>query len=189
MIYVLTLLYTANVVQILLFCRLKLQFMNKAVFIDRDGVINSDEGHYYIFRPDDFILNPEIANNLKKLQEAGFKLIIITNQGGIAKGIYTASEVEKLHDYMLQLLYNQKVIITDVFYCPHHDAIGKCLCRKPKPLMIQKSAAKYNIDLDRSWFIGDNDRDMEAASLAGVKGIKVKANTDIKEAVDQILNS
>ena len=83
--------------------------IHKAVFIDRDGVINSDEGHYYIYRVEDFKLNPELPKALKLLADNGFLLIVVTNQGGVAKGEYTLEDVEKVHSYLRSLLANEDV--------------------------------------------------------------------------------
>jgi D-glycero-D-manno-heptose 1,7-bisphosphate phosphatase len=162
--------------------------MNKAVFFDRDGVINSDEGHYYIFCCEDFHLNTNIVGNLKMLTDAGFLLIIISNQGGIAKGIYTKDDTDKIHELMRAKFAEAKIEITEIYYCPHHEETGKCLCRKPNSLMIEKAMARFNIDPLKSFFIGDSNRDMEAAEKAGIKSFLVPKNTDIKALCEIIIN-
>lgn len=149
--------------------------MNKAVFIDRDGVVNSDQGHYYIYRVEDFIFNPDIEASLSLLKEAGYKTILITNQGGVAKGEYNTEAVEKLHDFMQFHLKGQNAEFDAIYYCPHHDSVSSCECRKPKPGMIIKAIQELNIDPDQSFLIGDSKRDIEAGKAAGLKAcFKVK---------------
>jgi len=152
--------------------------MNKAVFLDRDGVIN-DGTQYYTFRPQDFKLNPGVANGLKMLQKAGFLLIVVTNQGGVAKGIYTEKDVEDTHAYMQSLLSNAGISIDAIFYCPHHSDITECNCRKPKPGMILEAIKQFCISPKLSFLIGDSNRDIEAAKAAGVAGIKIEKNENI----------
>jgi len=161
--------------------------MNKAVFLDRDGVINHDPGDY-THNLSEFTLNEGIVDNLKKLHENGFLLILITNQGGISKGIYSHKNVEEIHAYFNKELEKAGVKLTEVYYCPHHSINEKCLCRKPNSLMIEKALAKFNIDRKKSFMLGDKDRDVECAENAGVKGIKVEINKNIKVYVDKILN-
>jgi D-glycero-D-manno-heptose 1,7-bisphosphate phosphatase len=153
--------------------------MNKAVCIDRDGVINSDEGHYYIFKTKDFKINDGIIPSLKMLQDAGYLLIIISNQSGIAKGIYSRSDTDKVHDFLIKILKNEKINITEIYYCPHHPDQGRCICRKPDSLMLEKAIARFDIDVNKSYLIGDSERDIEAAVKAGLKGIKVDKNSNI----------
>jgi D-glycero-D-manno-heptose 1,7-bisphosphate phosphatase len=163
--------------------------MNKAVFIDRDGVINSDEGHYYIYRTEDFKLNPGIETALKLLQDNGFLLIVITNQGGVAKGKYTRTEVEAVHQYMVSLLKKNNIEITDIWYCPHHESVEPCQCRKPSPWMIEQAMKKHNIDPNQSFIIGDSQRDVDAGNNAGLKAsFLVEKNSDITPVCQHIIN-
>lgn len=162
--------------------------MHKAVFLDRDGVINSDEGHYYIYKLSDFKINEGLIDNLKLLVDNSYKLFIITNQGGIAKGIYTLEDVEKIHNYLLNLLKENGITIEEVYVCPHHDSIKKCECRKPSPYMINKAIEKYKIIKNESYMIGDSIRDIQAAEAAGIKGILSKKNTNIKDICINIIN-
>ncbi len=161
--------------------------MQKAIFLDRDGVINSDVGHYYIYKVEDFLINKGIIKSLKRFQESGFKLIIISNQGGVAKGIYSCEDVDKVHAYLEASLKDNQIFLQDIYYCPHHDSIASCECRKPSPYMINQAIEKYDIDINRSYMIGDSKRDIEAAEAAGVKGIKIEANEDISIYCDKIL--
>ena len=161
--------------------------MQKAIFLDRDGVINSDVGHYYIYRVEDFIINKGIINSLKRFQDAGYLLIIISNQGGVAKGIYSCKDVTKVHDYLETRLKENGILLKEIYYCPHHESVASCECRKPSPYMINEAIQKYNIDINSSYLIGDSKRDIEAAEAAGVKGIKIEANEDISIYCDRII--
>lgn len=159
---------------------------NKAVFLDRDGVINDDTGHYYIHRVEDLRINPGVIETLRILSEKGYLLIIITNQGGIARGEYTSGDTDRFHAALLDRLAAQQVKITDIYYCPHHHTIEKCLCRKPEPLMLEKAMARYGIDPERSWFIGDKESDMAAGRAAGVKTLLIEANSDLGQVLPKI---
>lgn len=160
----------------------------KAVFFDRDGTINSDEGHYYIYKPEDFVFNPGVIEGMERLQEAGYLLFVITNQGGIAKGIYTHREVEAVHQYMCQELEKQGVHLTKIYYCPHHESVKTCVCRKPSPYMVNLALEEFHIDKKLSWFIGDSTKDVKCAEDAGVRPIRIHKNQDITPAINQILN-
>jgi len=161
--------------------------MNKAVFLDRDGVINREIGEY-VFSEDKFVLNDNLISGLKLLQKNGFLLIIITNQGGIAKGLYTKDDVEKLHEQLLSCLSDNQITISEIYYCPHHSDVENCLCRKPNSLMLEKAIARFNIDVSQSYMIGDNDRDIEAGEKAGLKSFKINANENILPIVKKIIN-
>lgn len=161
--------------------------MKKAVFIDRDGTINSDAGHYYIYKPEDFNLNPGVGEGLKLLQDAGYLLIVITNQGGIAKRIYDISDVEKVHMEMKLQLAKYGVKLTETYYCPHHNDIHRCLCRKPGNLNIEKAIARFRIDRTQSFMIGDGERDMQAGEKSKLTCIKINKNTDLLPVCKSIL--
>ena len=162
--------------------------MNKAVFLDRDGVINQEIGDY-VYKIEDFKFNIGLFTALRLLQEYDYKLIVVTNQGGIAKGRYTHDEVNELHNFMLKKLLEEGIKIDDVYFCPHHHTIAPCLCRKPNSIMIEKAIAKHHIDASVSFFIGDNERDILAGEKAMLKGILIEANTNILPIVKMdILN-
>ena len=160
--------------------------MQKAIFLDRDGVINSDEGHYYIYKPEDFTLNDGLIETLKKWNEKGYIFIVSTNQGGIARGTYTKNNVEKVHSKLIDILNTNNLTVKEIYYCPHHNEFENCLCRKPNSLMIEKAIARFNIDINRSYMIGDNIKDIKAAEKAGVKGIKINSNQSITTIADHI---
>jgi D-glycero-D-manno-heptose 1,7-bisphosphate phosphatase len=141
--------------------------MNKALFIDRDGVINIDRGH--VFLKEDFEFSPGIFDLCRKYSDAGYLFIVITNQAGIAKGIYTEAAFLKLTDWMTAEFKKNGIIISKVCYCPHHpDVTGPCECRKPKPGMILKAKDEFDIDLSQSVLIGDMENDLQAGRNAGI---------------------
>ena len=151
----------------------------KAIFFDRDGVLNNEENNYYIFHVEDFFLNNGIGETLKELSNQGFIFIVITNQGGIAKNLYSSHDVKAVHNKLSSLLKFYNVRLEEIYYCPHHSDLENCLCRKPKNLNIEKAIARFNIDREKSWFVGDRDSDIEAGKSSGLKTIKVKANEDM----------
>lgn len=143
----------------------------KALFLDRDGVINNDFGHVY--KKDDFKFLPYIFDLCKKYQNDGYKIIVISNQAGIAKGLYTENDLVIIDKYMKDEFKKNGVDILDSFYCPHRDE-DNCSCRKPKPGLIIKAAQKYGIDLEQSVLIGDKMSDLEAGYNAGIKELYFK---------------
>lgn len=162
--------------------------MIKAVFIDRDGVVLNNSSHYYIFRNEDVELVDSVAENLKRIQDKGYSLFMVTNQGGISKGIYSMADVEKVHLLMRNKLAQHGIEIVEIAVCPHHESVEKCLCRKPSSLMIEKLIAKRGIDAAQSYFIGDSESDMQAAKGAGVRGIRIIANHSMEPFVAEISN-
>ncbi len=151
--------------------------MNKAAFLDRDGVINVDVLDY-TSKIEHFKFLPGVFEGLKLLQEKGFLLVVITNQGGIAKGLYTIEDVNTLHQWMCAELEKRGIKITEIYFCPHHDVSGKCLCRKPGSLMLEKAMARFNVDAKESFFVGDKETDAKAAIAAGIKPVKVEVNSN-----------
>jgi len=161
--------------------------MVKAVFIDRDGVINSDKGLYYIWREADFTINDGVPQGLALLQNSGFEIILISNQGGIGLGMYTRAQTEKLHEILIQTLCEDGISIREIYYCTHHPKMSKCLCRKPQNIMIEKAIARFNIDRTQSFLIGDSDRDIAAGNLSGLKSFQIKSNQNIVPICKQIV--
>jgi D-glycero-D-manno-heptose 1,7-bisphosphate phosphatase len=153
--------------------------MQKAIFLDRDGVINSDIGHYYIYKPEDFTINTGIIEALIELKRKGYIFIVISNQGGISKGTYSKQDVDRVHNKLINTLKQHNIELLEIYYCPHHSNIEKCLCRKPNSLMLEKAVARFNIDVTKSYMIGDNITDIKAAENIGIKGIKIKSNQNI----------
>lgn len=157
--------------------------MNKAIFLDRDGVINRKGSSYYIYREEEFLFNIGVIESLKYFISKGFMLVIITNQGGISKGNFTEAHLEKLHGFMINQLKTYKIELTDIFYCPHHPDVEKCRCRKPGTLMFERAIEKHKIDPKASFMIGDSDIDMEAADRMGIKGILIPTNGNIMDLI------
>lgn len=156
----------------------------KAVFLDRDGTINIYKG--FIRNHEEMELIPGIADTIRKINESGYLAIVVTNQPVIARGECSEEELERIHEKMETLLGQEGAYIDDLFYCPHHPDKGfegerveykiECECRKPKPGMLIRAAEKYNIDLEASYMIGDDERDMEAGRRAGCKVVKTVKN-------------
>lgn len=159
--------------------------MQKAVFLDRDGIINKDRADY-TFRINDFIFVDDIFESLKKLKNKNYLLIVISNQAGIARKVYSMSDAERVHAYMQEAMKQRGIEIDEIYYCPHHDSDGRCLCRKPDSLLIEKALARFAIDASRSFFIGDRQRDMDAAAKAGVSGILVASDSTILSIADML---
>lgn len=157
----------------------------KAIFLDRDGTINKYKG--FISNIDDFELIDGVAEAIKLANESGYLVIVITNQPVIARGECSVGELDIIHQKLETLLGAEGAYIDDLFYCPHHPDKGfegerieykiNCDCRKPNPGMLLKAAEKYNIELNESWMIGDDERDMEAGRLAGCKVLKIKTDS------------
>lgn len=156
--------------------------MHKAVFLDRDGVLNRERGeHTWLI--EDFEVLPGVPRALRLLQDAGYLLVVITNQSGIGLGLYGHDDVARVHAYLGIVLAGHGVSLTGVYYCPHHPRNGRCLCRKPGSLMLERAMARFGIDAPNSVMIGDRDRDMEAAAACGVRGILVRPNTPLLPVV------
>ncbi len=151
----------------------------KTIFLDRDGVINDNAVAYYVHKVEDFIINPGVIDSLKLFQNRGYQLIVITNQGGIAKNLYKNKDVDKLNQHLQFELKKEGIKLIDIFHCPHHSDVSKCLCRKPGSILFEKAIAKYNVDVKASFMIGDSERDIIAAEKVGITGIKVKANSNL----------
>ncbi len=160
--------------------------MNKAIFIDRDGVINNNNGHQYIYKIGDFSLNEGVIEFFKQLSEQNYLLIIISNQGGISKGVYTKSQTEMIHKHLEEKMMEHQICLTEIYYCPHHSDIENCFCRKPSSLMIEKAIARFTIDRSRSWLIGDSKRDIIAGRAAGLNTIKIESNQDLRPYLNRI---
>jgi D-glycero-D-manno-heptose 1,7-bisphosphate phosphatase len=139
--------------------------MNKAVFFDRDGVINIDTG--YVGRSEDFTFIDGIIPAMRYAQQQGFLLIIVTNQSGIGRSYYTEDDFQQLTAWMKTQFEQQGVFVDAVFHCPHTD-IDQCHCRKPKPGLFLQAIDKFDVDCDNSWMLGDSERDIDAAVAAGI---------------------
>jgi len=145
----------------------------KAIFLDRDGVINIEKE--YLYKIEDFEFIPGVIEAMQYLQDKGFLLFIITNQSGIARNYYTKDDFNTLTSWMLDQLKKQNITISQVEFCPHIPT-DNCTCRKPKTGMIDNILKNFDIDLDNSWLVGDKNSDIECAKNANIKNtIQVKS--------------
>jgi D-glycero-D-manno-heptose 1,7-bisphosphate phosphatase len=155
---------------------------HRAVLLDRDGTLVLPR--HYPSRPEDLRLYDDIGPGLRNLQRAGFLLVVITNQSGIARGYFTEADLQRMHIYLAGELEQQGVRLDAIYYCPHHPAGAirelavRCNCRKPQPGMLLQAAADLNLDLQRSWFVGDVLDDVEAGNRAGCRTILVDLGTE-----------
>ena len=156
--------------------------MRKALFLDRDGVINHDPGDY-TYSLDEFVILPTVMEALQLAKSKGYDIVVVTNQGGIARGLYTKEEVDRIHDFFQSECKKNKVEILEFFYSVHHPEISNSLSRKPEGLWVERACAKYKFDKDASVMIGDRERDVLCANAAGVRGIQMKQNGDLLEYV------
>jgi len=144
----------------------------RAAFLDRDGVINLDHG--YVYRPEDFDFVPGTLEAARELARQGYALVVITNQSGIGRGLYTEADFAVVTQWMKQKFAEAGAPLAGVYFCPHHptDAVGEyrrdCDCRKPAPGMILRAARELGLDLARSVLFGDRRSDLAAAQAAGV---------------------
>jgi UDP-N-acetylmuramoyl-tripeptide--D-alanyl-D-alanine ligase len=162
--------------------------MNKAVFLDRDGVINKEVN--YLSDPRDFKFIKGSIEALKILTQKNYMLIVITNQAGIARGYFSEEILKIIHNKMIKILKKNSVELTDIYYCPHHpEFTGPCDCRKPKPGMILKAKLDYNINLSESYIVGDTLIDIETGEVAGCKTVLVLTGygTEEKEKISNII--
>ncbi|HEU4388938.1 MAG TPA: HAD family hydrolase [Blastocatellia bacterium] len=148
-----------------------------AIFLDRDGTINEDIG--YVSRPEELMLYPWAAAAIRMINESGMKAIVVTNQSGVARGIYTEETLDAIHKRLAEALEVEGARIDAVYYCPHHPEYGdrryrkECDCRKPSPGMLDRAAREHGIDLSRSYVIGDKASDIQLAVGAGARGALV----------------
>jgi len=152
----------------------------KTIFLDRDGVINKEIN--YLHKIDDFEFIDGIFDACLYFLTLGYKIIIITNQSGISRGYYTESDYQKVTQWMLNQFKYKNINILDIIHCPHGPD-SNCDCRKPEPGMFLKAKAKHNTDMERSWMIGDKERDIIAANSAGIDNtILVRSGHRIDES-------
>jgi D-glycero-D-manno-heptose 1,7-bisphosphate phosphatase len=148
--------------------------MEVGIFLDRDGVINEvlTRRVKFVNKPSDFYLLNGVGEAIKKLNEASYKVFVVTNQGGIGLGYMRETALESVHQKMMDDLAGFGARIDDISYCPHKPHEG-CACRKPRPQMLLDLAEKHHIDLENSYMVGDRDPDIEAGKKAGTKTVLV----------------
>lgn len=152
--------------------------MNRpAVFLDRDGTIIEDRE--YVRFPEEVALIPRAAEGIRKLREAGLPVFVVSNQSGIARGVLTERDVEEVNLRMIALLAVEGAGVDGIYLCPHHPEgdepmyRAECECRKPKPGLLESAAREHELDLERSYLVGDSARDLEAGRAAGTKTVLV----------------
>ena len=154
-----------------------------AILLDRDGVINHDPGDYTASLSEFHIL-PTVMDTLARWHAAGFKLIVITNQGGIAKGRYTHDAVAAIHVHLRAESKRHNAPIADILYSPHHPDFGRSLSRKPGSLMVERAIARHGLDPEQCWMFGDKARDIDCALGAGVRhGVLIEPNAPLSNYV------
>jgi D,D-heptose 1,7-bisphosphate phosphatase len=161
--------------------RRNLSRRQKAVFLDRDGTINVSKG--FVAEPDALDLMEGTAEGIRRVNQSEYLAIVVTNQPVVARGQCTEEDLRRIHDRMERLLGEKGAYVDDIYYCPHHPDGGYpgevralkrvCDCRKPAPGMLLRAAEKYNIDLPKSYMVGDSDRDMGAGEAAGCKTVRI----------------
>ena len=152
----------------------------KTIFLDRDGVINKDIN--YLHKIDDFIFIDGIFDICQCFRKLGYELIVVTNQSGIYRNLFTETDYQKLTYWMSNQFRGKGINILDIFHCPHGPK-SHCSCRKPKSGMLIEAQIKYNIDMENSWMIGDKETDITAANLAGISNtILVRSGHKIEES-------
>jgi histidinol-phosphate phosphatase family protein len=157
--------------------------LHKVVFLDRDGLINvKPPEHDYVKYWCEFCFLPGVAQAIKRLNDSGYLVIIVTNQRGVARGIMTLKEVENIHAEMCAYLRAYGAKIDAIYICPHEE--DTCGCRKPQTGMLVKAEKDYKIDKEKSWMIGDSCSDIECANRYGIESIKT---TNLAGAVEMIL--
>jgi len=159
----------------------------KVVFLDRDGVINIERGEY-TWKLDDFKFVEGLWKFLAIAQNQGYQFIVITNQGGIAKGLYSHGDLELVHQKMRNEFDRHNIKLLDVFYSPYHDEVSKSLSRKPNSLMLEKAIALYRVNRIQSVMVGDSERDIIAANKVGIRGVLVKPNQNLLELKSRIID-
>ena len=154
--------------------------MNHCIFLDRDGVLNK-ENPKYTFRVEEFEILPGVLEAISVLKDAGFLLVVVTNQSGIAQGIYTEAQMKACHDYLQQACGH---CIDHFYFCPHHPTVTVSLARKPGTLMFEKAIAKFNIDVTASWMVGDRGRDIIPARKLGIRTVQIGDEVEPENKAD-----
>ena len=156
--------------------------MKQALFLDRDGTLV--EPRHYPSRPSDLILHAGIGPLLRSFQDGGWELVVVTNQSGLARGYFTEDDLEKMHDWLREMLGEWGIVLNAIQFCPHHvegvipHFAVACDCRKPAPGMLLSAARERGIDLTRSWMVGDILDDIEAGNRAGCRTALVDLGTE-----------
>jgi D-glycero-D-manno-heptose 1,7-bisphosphate phosphatase len=157
-----------------------------AIFLDRDGTLTRESADW-IVAPEQLELLPGAGQALRELERLGFLRIVVTNQSVVARGLLGEDGLARIHARLLELLAAEHASLDALYYCPHHESEGVgiykrvCACRKPRPGLIERAAREHDVDLARSWVIGDALRDLEAGAALGVRGILVASGKGATE--------
>ena len=149
-----------------------------AVFLDRDGTLIREE--HYLSRPEQVSLLPGAAAAVRTLNEAGMPVVVVTNQAGVARGIFPESRIAEVHARLADLLAVEGARVDAFYHCPHHPSANidayrcDCECRKPRPGLLRTAARELGLDLSRSWMVGDKRSDLEAGAAAGCRTVLVR---------------
>lgn len=169
--------------------------LKDAVFLDRDGVINRIPPDLFVKTWDEFEFLPGVFSPLRRLTKAGFLLFVVSNQSGLGRGIIRWEDFQEINRRMLEACRKEGVSISGIYFCPHLPDAG-CPCRKPKPTLLELAAKDFRLDLLRSFFVGDQARDIEAGQAAGCRTIFVTTGQETREHLpeaggkpDQIVDS
>lgn len=152
--------------------------LKPAIFLDRDGTINVEKD--YLIDPAEFEFLPGVPEALFRLQQAGYSLVVVSNQSGVGRGYFSAADVGRLHRHMCHLLRGYGIELAGIYFCPHHPSAAKgqylldCDCRKGRPGMLLQAAKELGIDLRLSYMIGDKDADLQAGKAAGCQSVLVR---------------
>ncbi|MFP4036478.1 MAG: D-glycero-alpha-D-manno-heptose-1,7-bisphosphate 7-phosphatase [Desulfobacteraceae bacterium] len=156
-----------------------------AVFLDRDGTINEQMG--YVNHPSRFVLLPNSARAIRRLNQGGVLVIVISNQSGVARGYFPLSLVHRIHDIMKEMLAAQGAGVDEILFCPHHplgevpEYAVNCRCRKPMPGLVEKARRRFDVDMKRSFVVGDRCSDVELARRCGLTGVLVETGYGLGE--------
>ena len=156
----------------------------KAVFLDRDGVINENRIDY-VKNTNELKIFDFVGSAITELKSMGFLVVVVTNQSAINRGLTTEKLVNEIHDEIQKYLKNYETVIDRFYFCPHKPN-EKCNCRKPRPGLLEKAILEIGIEPNKSWMIGDNDSDIIAGIEVGCQTIKLDNNFNLKNAVEQI---
>jgi len=158
---------------------------NRAIFLDRDGTLNEEDGH--ITTPEKFRLYSYAAEAVRLINQSGRMAVVLTNQSGVARDYLTEATLLRIHERMEESLRLQGARIDAIYYCAHHPDYGSppyrldCDCRKPKPGLVERAARDFNLDLSRCYVIGDRYRDIEAGQVVGARGVMVMSGFGCEE--------
>ncbi|MCQ2251923.1 MAG: HAD family hydrolase [Bacteroidales bacterium] len=158
----------------------------KLAILDRDGVIDDNSQHYYVYRKEDFTFNPGVMEAIASLCRDGYRIAVVSNQSGIAKGLYTLQDIDQLHQWMAGEIEKNGGRIDKVYICPHHPNYSNCLCRKPNPLLLEKAMAEMGATRDNVFFVGDSDTDLQAGMHAGIRTYKVEKNGNLYNQLKEL---